>query len=45
MSKRKEWTNHRPCEIVDPGNADPNGMYTGVPDDPWEKPVQDADDL
>lgn len=25
--------------------TDPQGMYTGVPDDPWEKPVQDADDL
>lgn len=25
--------------------TDPQGMYTGVPDDPYEKPVQDADDL
>lgn len=24
---------------------DPNGMYTGVPADPNEAPVQDADDL
>lgn len=24
---------------------DPNGMYTGVPADPNEVPVQDADDL
>lgn len=24
---------------------DPNGMYTGVPADPGEVPVQDADDL
>lgn len=24
---------------------DPNGMYTGVPADPHEVPVQDADDL
>lgn len=25
--------------------TDPQGMYTGVPADPKEKPVQDADDL
>ena len=25
--------------------ADPLGSYTGVPLDPHEKPVQDADDL
>ena len=25
--------------------TDPQGMYTGVPADPNEKPVQDADDL
>lgn len=25
--------------------ADPNGSYTGVPINPFEKPVQDADDL
>ena len=25
--------------------ADPLGSYTGVPTDPEEKPVQDADDL
>ena len=29
---------HRPM-------ADPQGSYTGVPRDPEEKPVQDADDL
>lgn len=45
MKRRTEWTNERPCEVVDPSNTDPQGMYTGVPDDPWEKPVQDADDL
>ena len=45
MSKRKEWTNERPCEVVDPSRTDPNGMYTGVPADPFEKPVQDVDDL
>lgn len=25
--------------------TDPLGMYTGVPEDPHEKPVQDVDDL
>ena len=25
--------------------TDPLGSYTGRPDDPYEKPVQDADDL
>ncbi len=25
--------------------TDPLGSYTGQPDDPHEKPVQDADDL
>lgn len=25
--------------------TDPNGSYTGVPENPFEKPVQDADDL
>lgn len=26
-------------------NLDPLGMYTGVPEIPYEVPVQDADDL
>ena len=26
-------------------STDPQGSYTGVPTDPNEKPVQDADDL
>ncbi len=25
--------------------VDPNGSYTGRPKDPYEKPIQDADDL
>ena len=45
MAKRQEWQHSRPCEVVDPSNTDPNGMYTGVPRDRYEKPVQDADDL
>ena len=28
-----------------PPIADPMGSYTGVPEDPFEEPVQDADDL
>ena len=45
MKKRndqeKEFTAdpfHRPM-------TDPQGSYTGVPEPPGEKPVQDADDL
>ncbi len=26
-------------------NLDPNGSWTGRPENPFEKPVQDADDL
>jgi len=25
--------------------TDPNGSWTGVPEDEYEKPIQDADDL
>lgn len=28
-----------------PSNTDPFGMYTGNPQQPYEIPVQDADDL
>jgi hypothetical protein len=28
-----------------PTAVDPLGSYTGVPENPWETPVQDADDL
>lgn len=32
--------------IVDPpSKTDPLGMYTGVPENPYEEPVQDVDDL
>lgn len=30
--------------LVSP-ETDPQGMYTGVPEELYEKPVQDADDL
>lgn len=26
-------------------DTDPQGSYTGRPEEPYEKPVQDADDL
>jgi len=34
-----------PKGYIIPGNKDPLGSYTGVAMDPFEKPVQDADDL
>jgi len=34
-----------PKGFIIPGNNDPLGSYTGVAADPFEKPVQDADDL
>lgn len=42
-----------PTELPEPligadmqsSDTDPNGMYTGVPADNSERPVQDADDL
>lgn len=26
-------------------DTDPQGSWTGIPENPWEPPVQDADDL
>ncbi len=34
-----------PKGFIIPGNKDPLGSYTGVAMDPFETPVQDADDL
>lgn len=34
-----------PMETYDLIQTDPLGSYTGIPEDPEEKPVQDADDL
>ncbi len=31
--------------IDDRSDTDPYGSYPGVPDDPYDMPVQDADDL
>lgn len=47
----KNNNNYRESELSelafasDTIDTDPLGMYTGVPDNPYEKPVQDADDL
>ena len=37
----------RPCQsmLTDTNNFDPLGSYTGLVKDPYEEPVQDADDL
>lgn len=45
MKHRSEWNSSRPCLIQDPSDTDPLGMYTGVPEEPFERPVQDADDM
>lgn len=34
-----------PKGFIIPGNKDPLGSYTGMATDPFEIPVQDADDL
>lgn len=51
MKKDKELQKlqHRatvwPKGFIIPGNKDPLGSYTGIAMDPYETPVQDADDL
>jgi len=35
----------KPVTKEQQSRQDPLGMWTGVPKDPYEKPVQDADDL
>jgi hypothetical protein len=43
MSKKhKDKKQAKPMQSI---QTDPFGSYTGVPADPNEKPVQDADDL
>ncbi len=34
-----------PVNMLGRLSVDPLGSYTGIPEDPLEKPVQDADDL
>lgn len=45
MKKHKVHPREFSEQIFHTPEADPNGSYTGVPDDPEETPVQDADDL
>ena len=45
---KKKKCNSDSCEldfISEAIDTDPLGMYTGVPKNPNEEPVQDADDL
>ena len=51
MKKRRDFdvslplsvnADHQCVEVI---HTDPMGSYTGRPDDPYEMPVQDADDL
>ena len=42
----KKWKKQDPEEMaVQNIVTDPFGMYTGIPVDPDERPIQDADDL
>lgn len=47
LEQKKERIEKIVNEIVNVKSpkTDPQGMYTGVPINPYEKPVQDADDL
>lgn len=46
-NKKESEVMEKPMEIISmmASKTDPNGSYTGVPKNPDEKPVQDADDL
>lgn len=45
--KKKREIMNKVEEVIDttPSKTDPLGSYTGLPVNPNEKPVQDADDL
>ena len=45
--KKKQAIQNKIAEVTDkqPSKTDPLGSYTGMPENPYEKPVQDADDL
>ena len=48
LFRKKTDPMEKAMEVANTGTAktiDPYGMYTGVPINPKEKPVQDADDL
>lgn len=45
-NERKKKTNNAPMSTRDNEiNTDPLGSWTGTPNDPYEMPIQDADDL
>ncbi len=45
--KNEEKIMEKPMKIIsfEAAKTDPNGSYTGVPINPYEKPIQDVDDL
>lgn len=47
MEKKQDEVMKKSREIISMKSfaTDPNGSYTGVPEDYGERPVQDADDL
>lgn len=51
MDEKKKKAAFHPSTLVSsmahphPSDTDPMGSYTGLPEEEWEKPVQDADDL
>lgn len=45
MKKDKNVVRHLGINGIGLIPTDPLGSYTGVAEDPFEKPVQDADDL
>ena len=46
MKQQKQSTQlNAQGELMESISTDPFGMYTGIPDDPNERPIQDADDL
>lgn len=51
MSRKNRQRSGDPMEkamdltVWQSAKTDPQGSYTGTPADPWEVPVQDADDL
>ncbi|MGN0597866.1 MAG: hypothetical protein ACI4J1_11140 [Ruminiclostridium sp.] len=45
--KNEDKVMEKPLKIIsfEAAKSDPNGSYTGKPINPYEKPVQDVDDL
>lgn len=45
MKSKKSKSRTKAVPELQAAKTDPQGSYTGVPANPEEKPVQDADDL